>query len=157
MEHPKYSEDSFMASLVSNCSHLEIYLNNGTKLDGQLIGLDKRCVFLRPTKVEFGPVQLIYTRLISTVKEMGRRRGDIQNDASFSEAVYLQSLVDDFVPASIFMCNGVKIKGQISGFDERSVYLSSVNSRQLIYKRSISTIQGASGQYQTSTERQDGA
>jgi host factor-I protein len=58
------------------------------------------------------------------------------------------SLQDDFlnsirkakVPLTIFLINGVKLQGTITGFDTFSVLLRKDNFLQLVYKHAISTV-----------------
>jgi host factor-I protein len=58
------------------------------------------------------------------------------------------SLQDDFlnsirkakVPLTIFLVNGVKLQGVITGFDTFSVLLRKDNFLQLVYKHAISTV-----------------
>lgn len=45
------------------------------------------------------------------------------------------------VPVSIFLMNGVQLKGKVKSFDSFTVLLVSENRSQLIYKHAISTIQ----------------
>ena len=55
---------------------------------------------------------------------------------------YLSNLQKDAVAVSLYLINGIKLIGQISGFDEQIVLLKdNKNSyEQLIYKHAISTI-----------------
>lgn len=59
----------------------------------------------------------------------------IQND-------YLEKLCADDSPVSVYLVNGIKLLGQISGYDAEVVLLrdSKNTCDQLIYKHAISTI-----------------
>lgn len=44
-------------------------------------------------------------------------------------------------PVSIFLMNGVQLKGRVKSFDSFTVLLVSENGSHLIYKHAISTVQ----------------
>ena len=52
---------------------------------------------------------------------------------------YLNVLRKERVPVSIFLVNGIKLKGQIESFDQFVVLLKNSVS-QMIYKHAISTV-----------------
>lgn len=54
--------------------------------------------------------------------------------------VFLNQIRKDGTPVTIFLLNGVQIKGSVRGFDNFTVVLDSDNKQQLIYKHAISTI-----------------
>ena len=47
------------------------------------------------------------------------------------------------IPVSIFLVNGVQLKGYVKGFDSFTVVLDSEGRQQLVYKHAISTISPA--------------
>jgi len=55
---------------------------------------------------------------------------------------YLSNLQNNATPVSLYLINGIKLIGQIAGFDEQIVLLkdNKSNFEQLIYKHAISTI-----------------
>jgi host factor-I protein len=61
---------------------------------------------------------------------------------SHLQDTYLSNLQTDAVAVSLYLINGIKLIGQISGFDEQIVLLkdNKSNFEQLIYKHAISTI-----------------
>ena len=52
---------------------------------------------------------------------------------------FLNSLRKEKIPVTVFLTNGVRLKGTIKAFDNFVVLLRDVNE-QLIYKHAISTI-----------------
>lgn len=59
-----------------------------------------------------------------------------------SQEQYLSNLQNDATSVSLYLINGIKLIGQIAGFDEQIVLLKDNKSNylQLIYKHAISTI-----------------
>ena len=54
--------------------------------------------------------------------------------------IFLNTVRKKHVPVTIFLVNGVKLQGNISGFDNFSILLKRESQIQLIYKHAISTI-----------------
>ena len=55
--------------------------------------------------------------------------------------LFLNNARKERVPVTIFLMNGVQIKGYVKGFDSYIVLLESENRQQnLIYKHAVSTI-----------------
>ena len=54
--------------------------------------------------------------------------------------VFLNKLRKNKVPVTIFLSNGVKLQGNISGFDNFSVLLRRGPQIQLVYKHTIATV-----------------
>ncbi len=54
--------------------------------------------------------------------------------------LFLNQARKDNVPVTIFLVNGVKIMGQVRGFDNFTVILDSNNQQMLVYKHAISTL-----------------
>lgn len=54
--------------------------------------------------------------------------------------VLLNSARKQRVPVTIFLTNGVKLQGSITGFDNFSVVLTRGTQMQLIYKHAIATV-----------------
>jgi host factor-I protein len=54
--------------------------------------------------------------------------------------VFLNSVRKTKVPVTIFLVNGVKLQGIITGFDNFCVLLRRDSHSQLVYKHAISTI-----------------
>jgi len=52
----------------------------------------------------------------------------------------LEHLRQHRVPVTIFLTNGVRLQGHVTGFDSYSLYLTRDGQSQLIYKHTISTI-----------------
>jgi len=54
--------------------------------------------------------------------------------------VFLNNVRKQKVPVTVFLCNGVKLQGSITWFDNFSVLLRREGQVQLVYKHAISTI-----------------
>ena len=52
---------------------------------------------------------------------------------------FLNQIIKDNIPVSVYLLNGIKLQGQVKSFDLYVIVLSG-NTPQLIYKHSISTI-----------------
>ena len=55
------------------------------------------------------------------------------------QAPFLHQLRGEHVPVSIYLVNGIKLKGQIESFDQYVVLLRNTVT-QMVYKHAISTI-----------------
>ena len=62
----------------------------------------------------------------------------MKTNANLQDA-FLNQIIKDDIPVSIYLLNGIKLQGQVKSFDQYVVVLSG-NTPQLIYKHSISTI-----------------
>ena len=54
--------------------------------------------------------------------------------------VFLNTLRKEKVPVTMFLTNGVKLQGNITGFDNFCVVLRRTPQVQLVYKHSIATV-----------------
>tara|TARA_B100000795_G_scaffold21762_1_gene14490 strand:- start:347 stop:577 length:231 start_codon:yes stop_codon:yes gene_type:complete len=52
---------------------------------------------------------------------------------------FLNKIIIDNIPVSVYLLNGIKLQGQVKSFDQYVIVLSG-NTPQLIYKHSVSTI-----------------
>ena len=65
----------------------------------------------------------------------------MKNNALNLQDLFLNNARKERVPVTIFLMNGVQIKGYVKGFDSYIVLLESENRQQnLIYKHAVSTI-----------------
>ena len=62
----------------------------------------------------------------------------MKTNANLQDA-FLNQIIKDDIPVSIYLLNGIKLQGQIKSFDQYVLVLSG-NTPQLIYKHSVSTI-----------------
>ena len=62
----------------------------------------------------------------------------MKTNANLQDA-FLNQIIKDNIPVSIYLLNGIKLQGQIKSFDQYVIVLSG-NTPQLIYKHSVSTI-----------------
>lgn len=59
--------------------------------------------------------------------------GEVQN-------AVLKELLEEKVPATIFLMNGFQIRGIVSNYDDMSIALETDGKQQLLFKHAISTI-----------------
>jgi len=52
---------------------------------------------------------------------------------------FLNQIIKENIPVSIYLLNGIKLQGQVQSFDQYVIVLSG-STPQLIYKHSVSTI-----------------
>ena len=65
------------------------------------------------------------------------------NDKSNVQDVFLNYVRKNKTPVTVFLVNGVKLQGIISGFDNFCVLLRRDSHSQLVYKHAISTVMPA--------------
>jgi host factor-I protein len=61
---------------------------------------------------------------------------------------FLQMLVNDKTTVNVFLVNGIRLSGQLAGFDQFSVLLESGPGVQLVFKHAISTVVPVNGKGQ---------
>jgi len=54
--------------------------------------------------------------------------------------IFLAHIMKNKIPLTVFLMNGVRLQGTVTGFDNLAVLLSRDASTQVIYKKTISTI-----------------
>ena len=65
----------------------------------------------------------------------------MKNTALNLQDLFLNNARKEKVPVTIFLMNGVKVKGHVNGFDSYIILLEGENKQQnLIYKHAVSTI-----------------
>ena len=57
--------------------------------------------------------------------------------------IFLNNARKERIPVTIFLVNGVQLKGIVKGFDRFTVVLDSDGKQQLVYKHAISTVSPA--------------
>lgn len=57
--------------------------------------------------------------------------------------IFLNNARKERIPVTIFLVNGVQLKGIVKGFDSFTVVLDSDGKQQLVYKHAISTVSPA--------------
>jgi host factor-I protein len=68
---------------------------------------------------------------------------DMANDKQNVQDVFLNHVRKAKTPVTVFLVNGVKLQGFISGFDNFCVLLRRDGHIQLVYKHAISTVMPA--------------
>jgi host factor-I protein len=68
----------------------------------------------------------------------------VSNQASIQDE-FLQSLLKEKTPASVYLVNGIRLSGEVVSFDSYVVVLQSVSGKQMIFKHAISTVMPNAG------------
>jgi host factor-I protein len=68
----------------------------------------------------------------------------VSNQASLQDE-FLQSLLKEKTPASVYLINGIRLSGQVLAFDTYVVVLKSISGHQMIFKHAISTVMPNTG------------
>jgi host factor-I protein len=68
----------------------------------------------------------------------------MSNQASIQDE-FLQSLLNQKTPASVYLVNGIRLSGAVVSFDSYVVVLQSVSGKQMIFKHAISTVMPSAG------------
>ncbi|MGF6963866.1 host factor-I protein [Paraburkholderia sp. WC7.3g] len=58
---------------------------------------------------------------------------------------FLQTLAKDKTPVNVFLVNGIRLSGQLAGFDQFAVLLESGPGVQPVFKHPISTVMPVNG------------
>ncbi len=53
---------------------------------------------------------------------------------------FLENLKTEHTPTSVFLANGIQLRGYIQDFDQYVIRLGNEHSHQLVFKHAISTI-----------------
>jgi host factor-I protein len=57
------------------------------------------------------------------------------------QEIFLKILADNKAPVAVYLRHGIKLKGKIIGFDEKTIFLENTDSStQLIFIDSVSTV-----------------
>jgi host factor-I protein len=57
------------------------------------------------------------------------------------ENITLNMIVQEKLYITLFLVNGVPVKGHMVSFDDKTVIMETMGSRKMIYKHAISTIE----------------
>ncbi|MGG5461656.1 RNA chaperone Hfq [Clostridium sp. B9] len=57
--------------------------------------------------------------------------------------IFLNNARKERIPVTVFLVNGVQLKGIVKGFDSFTVVLDSDGKQQLVYKHAMSTVSPA--------------
>jgi host factor-I protein len=58
---------------------------------------------------------------------------------------FLQALLKEKTPASVYLINGIRLSGQVASFDSYVVLLESPSGHQMVFKHAISTVMPNAG------------
>jgi host factor-I protein len=58
---------------------------------------------------------------------------------------FLQTLIKDKTTVNVFLVSGIRLSGQLAGFDQFAVLLESGPGVQLVFKHAISTVMPVNG------------
>jgi host factor-I protein len=137
-------QDIFLNQLRKSKTPVTMFLVKGVKLQGIITWFDNFSVLLRRD----GQSQLIYKHAISTIMPSGTvdisaiGDGEIKRSKSLQD-VFLNTILRDHVPVTMFLVNGVMLQGEVAAFDLFCLLLKRDGITQLVYKHAISTVQPA--------------
>ena len=129
-------QDQFLNAARRAGASVSLFLLKGVRLQGQISGFDAYSLTLKRGDTE----QLVYKHAVSTIliaqarlPELipAARRGDRQDD-------YLARRHGQDV--SLYLVNGVSLKGRLVAHDMYCLLLSSEEGRQLVFKHALSTV-----------------
>jgi host factor-I protein len=139
---PLSLQDHFLNSARRSKAPLTVFLLKGVKLQGAISSFDTFSLLLRRD----GQAQLVYKHSISTI--MPSRPLDLSSIEAI-EPVAKPGLQDAFLTAAtrehqevtVFLVNGVMLRGTVTFHDQFSLLLERSGHAQLVYKHGVSTIQ----------------
>ncbi|MBB3763782.1 host factor-I protein [Sphingomicrobium lutaoense] len=115
---------------------MSMYLMKGVRLQGQITGFGSYSLVLR----RGGQEQLVYKHSVCSIVpaerpdlELPTHRGDSLQDG------FLDRHVD--VGMTVFLTNGVLLKGRLVAHDAFSLLLETGEGPQLLFKHAVSTLQ----------------
>ena len=140
-------QDLFLNALRRSKAPVTMFLVKGVKLQGIVTWFDNFSVLLRRD----GQSQLIYKHAISTIMPSGpldvaaivEGMNEHQKKQPLLQEIFLNAVRKSEDPVTMFLINGVMLKGQIAGFDLFCMLLQREGMAQLVYKHAVSTIQPA--------------
>ena len=137
-------QDVFLNHLRKNKIPVTMFLVKGVKLQGIVTWFDNFSILLRRD----GQSQLVYKHAISTIMPAQQlsvahfqNGGDENSRKRLLQDVFLSSVRDSGVQVTMFLVNGVMLKGEIGAFDLFCMLLERDGLVQLVYKHAISTVQ----------------
>jgi len=139
---PASLQDHFLNGIRRAKAPVNVFLLKGVKLQGVITWFDSFSLLLRRD----GQTQLVYKHAISTI--MPARQIDL-GEVATPETGNRQGLQDSFLSAAarekqevtMFLVNGVMLKGQVAAHDQFSLLLEREGQAQLVYKHAVSTLQ----------------
>jgi host factor-I protein len=144
-------EQTFLNELQAN-GDVSIFLSNAICLSGKIEKHDLDTIMLskdnKPSLVYKNCITTISSNARNAVKALSLADGEVDEDMYIGtehivETMFLNGVKHGGIPVCVFLINGIKLKGNISNFSERSLLLgkSDTDSKtQLIYKKAIATI-----------------
>ena len=137
-------QDQFLNLLRKTKTPVTMFLVKGVKLQGIVTWFDNFSILLRRD----GQSQLVYKHAISTIMpsvpvDAGQfaSGGEGNKKLRLLQDVFLTSVRNEGVQATIFLVNGVMLQGRIAAFDLFCMLLEREGYVQLAYKHAVSTIQ----------------
>jgi host factor-I protein len=145
-DKPLSLQDHFLNALRRAKVPVTIFLVKGVKLQGVITWFDSFSMLLRRE----GTSQLVYKHAISTIMPLSAPPGfSLPVSASGEGAraslqdLFLSAANRDGAAMTVFLVNGVMLKGAVAAFDQFSLLLERSTQVQLVYKHAISTLQPA--------------
>ena len=141
-------QDLFLNALRRSKTPVTMFLVKGVKLQGIITWFDNFSVLLRRD----GQAQLIYKHAISTIMpahplDMGEIERAFEDGGSggkkpaLLQEAFLGAVRRSGEPVTMFLVNGVMLRGEIAAFDLFCMLLERDRLCQLVYKHAVSTVQ----------------
>ena len=140
-------QDLFLNSLRRSKTPVTMFLVKGVKLQGVITWFDAFSLLLRRE----GTSQLVYKHSISTIMPSDRADMSFTQHVPSTGASGRAALQDLFLAAAarehqnmtVFLVNGVRMKGAVAGYDQFALLLERGDQVQLIYKHAVSNLHPA--------------
>lgn len=141
---PQTLQDQFLNLLRKSKAPVTVFLVKGVKLQGIVTWFDNFSILLRRD----GQSQLVYKHAISTImpsqpidaSQFGGQPAKVKKIRLLQD-VFLTSICEENAQVTMFLINGVMLKGRVAAFDLFSMVLEREGYVQLVYKHAVSTIQ----------------
>ncbi len=137
-------QDQFLNLLRKNKVPVNMFLVKGVKLQGIVTWFDNFSILLRRD----GQSQLVYKHAISTIMPSAPVDAEQFQSADLGckkvrllQDVFLGSILEERVQATMFLVNGVMLQGRVAAYDLFCMLLEREGYVQLAYKHAVSTIQ----------------
>lgn len=131
--------ETIMAASMSQGTQIKAYLVNGIGLETSVEGFSDKAIIGR---AKDGQPQIIYRHALSTLgsTSTNSRFEPLEGlDESDIEGALLAEYEGERI--TVFLLNGIKLEGDLLGFDENTILISSANGGQnVIMKPAIATI-----------------
>lgn len=139
--------DYYINNLIKDRSDMSVFLVNGIRLDGKIVAYDVITKYLWLCN-STNKLQVILLHAVSTISfSKFPKENNEQQCYEIPENfnTYVNNLIQQCIDMSIYLINGIRLDGKISGYDNKSqcIWLcNSINKNkpQVIFLNAVSTI-----------------